>query len=71
MGALKEADTGMNVADLCRNATFSNRRSRYGGMDVSEARRLWQLEEENQRLKWLLADPGVGRPGSEGLSRKR
>jgi putative transposase len=56
IGVLKEADAGMKVADLCRkhgisDATFYNWRSRYGGMDVSEARRLRQLEEENQRLK--------------------
>ncbi len=55
IGVLKEADAGMNVADLCRkhgisDATFYNWRSRYGGMDVPEARRLRQLEEENQRL---------------------
>ncbi|MEX3937902.1 transposase, partial [Paraburkholderia phymatum] len=59
IGMLKEADAGMKVADLCRkhgisDATFYNWRSRYGGMDVSEARRLRQLEEENQRLKRLV-----------------
>jgi len=63
IGVLKEADAGMKVADLCRkhgisDATFFNWRSRYGGMDVSEARRLRQLEEENQRLKRLVADHG-------------
>lgn len=61
---LKEADAGMKVADLCRkhgisDATFYNWRSRYGGMDVSEARRLRQLEEENQRLKRLVADQAL------------
>ncbi|MEC4775142.1 transposase [Burkholderia cenocepacia] len=61
IGALKETDAGRKVADLCRkhgisDATFYNWRSRYGGMDVSEARRLRQLEEENQRLKRLVAD---------------
>jgi putative transposase len=64
IGVLKEADAGMKVADLCRkhgisDATFYNWRSRYGGMDVSEARRLRQLEEENQRLKWLVADQAL------------
>jgi putative transposase len=54
----------MKVADLCRkhgisDATFYNWRSRYGGMDVSEARRLRQLEEENQRLKRLVADQAL------------
>lgn len=54
----------MKVADLCRkhgisDATFYNWRSRYGGMDVSDARRLRQLEEENQRLKRLVADQAL------------
>lgn len=64
IGVLKEANAGMKVADLCRkhgisDATFYNWRSRYGGMDVSEARRLRQLEEENQRLKRLVADQAL------------
>lgn len=64
IGVLKEADAGMKVADLCRkhgisDATFYNWRTRYGGMDVSEARRLKQLEEENQRLKRLVADQAL------------
>jgi putative transposase len=64
IGVLKEADAGMKVADLCRkhgisDATFYNWRSRYGGMDASEARRLRQLEEENQRLKRLVADQAL------------
>ncbi len=64
IGVLKEADAGMKVADLCRkhgisDATFYNWRSRYGGMDVSDARRLRQLEEENQRLKRLVADQAL------------
>ncbi|WP_423378775.1 transposase [Burkholderia sp. LMG 32019] len=64
IGVLKEADAGIKVADLCRkhgisDATFYNWRSRYGGMDVSEVRRLRQLEEENQRLKRLVADQAL------------
>jgi putative transposase len=64
IGVLKEADAGMKVADLCRkhgisDATFYNWRSRYGGMDVSEARRLRQVEEENQRLKRLVAEQAL------------
>lgn len=64
IGVLKEADAGIKVADLCRkhgisDATFYNWRSRYGGMGVSEARRLRQLEEENQRLKRLVADQAL------------
>jgi putative transposase len=64
IGVLKEADAGMKVADLCRkhgisDAKFYNWRSRYGGMDVSEARRWRQLGEENQRLKRLVADQAL------------
>jgi len=58
---LKEADAGMQVADLCRkhrisDVTFYNWRSKFGGMDVSEARRLKSLEDENQKLKRLVAE---------------
>ena len=58
---LKEHDAGLPVADLCRKHGVSDARiykwkARYGGMDVSEARRLKTLEEENARLKRLLAD---------------
>ena len=58
---LREVDAGKRVVDACReygisDATFYNWRSKYGGMDVSDAKRLRQLEEENQRLKKLLAD---------------
>ena len=61
IGVLKEAETGMKVKELCRkhgisDATFYTWRSKYGGMDVSEARKLKQLEAENAKLKHLLAD---------------
>lgn len=61
---LKEAETGVKVADLCRkhgisDVTFYKWRSRYGGMDVSEARRLKQLEDENRRLKAIVADQAL------------
>ena len=58
---LKEADAGMKVQDLCRkhgisDVTFYKWRSKYGGLEVSEARRLKVLEDENRRLKHLVAD---------------
>nr|WP_175765588.1 IS3 family transposase [Burkholderia ambifaria] len=76
IGVLKEADAGMKVADLCRkhgisDATFYNWRSRYGGMDVSEARRLRQLEEENQRLKRLVADQALDIQVLKDVPRKK
>jgi putative transposase len=61
IGVLKEHQAGIPTAELCRkhgisDATFYNWRSRYGGMEVSDARRLKGLEDENRRLKNLLAE---------------
>lgn len=61
IGILKEHEAGVSVADLCRkhgvsDASIYNWKARFGGMDVSEARRLKALEDENMRLKRLLAD---------------
>ena len=61
IGFLKEAERGIAVKELCRKHGFSDAsfylwRSKYGGMDVSDARRLKALEVENARLKKLLAD---------------
>ena len=58
---LREQETGVPVADLCRkhglsSPTFYKWKAKYGGMDVSEARRLRALEDENSKLKRLLAD---------------
>ena len=61
IGVLKEAEAGMKVAELCRKhgisePTYYNWKSKYGGMTVSDAQRLKALEQENNRLKRLLAD---------------
>lgn len=61
IGFLKEADAGMPVKDLCRRQGFSEAsyylwRSKFGGMDVADAKRLKALEIENTRLKKLLAE---------------
>ena len=61
IGILKQAEAGVVIKDLCRQngiseATFYKWRSKFGGMDVSEARRLRHLEAENSRLKKLVAD---------------
>ena len=62
IGILKEHEAGVSVADLCRkhgvsDATVYKWKARYGGMDVSEAKRLKALEDENGRLEEpLLAD---------------
>lgn len=61
IGFLREADAGVPVKDLCRRHGFSEAsyylwRSRFGGMSVSDAKRLKELEAENARLKKLLAE---------------
>lgn len=61
IGILREQEAGAKTADVCRrhgisSATFYAWKAKFGGMDVSEARRLKGLEEENARLKRLLAD---------------
>lgn len=61
IGFLKEADAGMPVKDLCRRHGFSEAsyylwRSKFGGMEVADAKRLKALEAENTRLKKLLAE---------------
>lgn len=58
---LREQEAGAKAADLCRKhgiseATFYNWKAKYGGMEVSEAKRLKALEEENAKLKKLLAE---------------
>jgi len=61
IGILREQEAGAKVADLTRkhgvsDATFYNWKAKYGGIDVSEAKRLRQLEDENAKLKKLLAE---------------
>ena len=61
IGFLKEVDAGIPVKELCRKHGFSEAsyylwRSKFGGMDVSDAKRLKALESENARLKKLLAE---------------
>jgi putative transposase len=61
IGVLREQDAGAKTAEVCRrhgisSATFYKWKAKYGGLDVSEARRLRALEAENARLKKLLAD---------------
>ena len=59
--ALKRAEAGLTVPELCRelgisSATFYKWRAKFGGMQVSEAQRLRELESENAKLKRLLAE---------------
>ena len=76
IGILKEQEAGVPVAELCRkhgmsDATFYNWKSKYGGLEVSEARRLRSLEAENAKLKRLLADAMLDNAGLEDLLGKK
>lgn len=58
---IKQVEAGQRIADVCRTAgiseqTYHRWKAKYGGLDVNEARRLKQLEDENRRLKTLVAD---------------
>lgn len=73
---LKESEAGAKTPELCRKhgiseATFYNWKSKYGGMTVSDARRLKDLEAENSKLKRLLAEAELDKAGLKDLlSRK-
>lgn len=61
IGMIKEQEAGLSTSDVCRKhglspATFYKLKAKYGGLEVSEARRLRQLEDENGKLKRLLAE---------------
>lgn len=61
---LRQAEAGIRVVDLCRqngisDATFYKWRSKFGGMNISDAKRLRQLEEENARLKRLVGEQAL------------
>lgn len=61
IGMIKEQEAGMATAEVCRKhglspASFYKLKAKYGGMELSDARRLKQLEDENAKLKRLLAD---------------
>ena len=64
IGILKQSEAGAKTSELCRQhgistATFYGWRSKYGGLEVSEAKRLKQLEEENGKLKRIVADQAL------------
>ena len=61
VGILKEVEAGITVAEICRkygisDATYYNWKAKYGGMTASDVKRLRQLEDENRRLKQIVAD---------------
>lgn len=64
VAAVKEAEAGANVRELCRRLGMSREtlyawKRKYGGMEVSDAKRLKQLEDENRRLKRIVADQAL------------
>jgi putative transposase len=76
IGILKEGEAGANIAELCRRHEISKEsyyrwRAKYGGLEVSEARRLRQLEQENHRLKHLVADLTLDKQTLQELVRKK
>jgi len=76
IGFLKEAQSGIPVKELCRkhgfsDASFYTWRAKFGGMDVSEAKRLKALEQENARLKKLLAETMLDKEALEVALRKK
>ena len=73
---LREQEAGMKTADLCRKhgisgATFYQWKARYGGLDVSEARRLKMLTDENAKLKKLLAEAMLDNAMLKDLNSKK
>lgn len=76
VGILKEAEAGTPVPELCRkhgvgaNSTFYKWRSKYGGMEASDVKRLKELEEENRRLKQMYADLSVKSQMQEEIIKK-
>lgn len=75
VGFLREVDAGVPVKDLCRKHGFSEAsyylwRSKFGGMNVSDAKRLEELEIENTRLKKLLADSLLENEGTREVLQK-
>jgi putative transposase len=76
IGMLKEHELGAKTADLCRKhgiseATFYNWKNRFGGLEVSEAKRLRALESENAKLKKLLAEAHLDNAALKDLLTKK
>lgn len=74
--ALRQAETGTRVSEVCRKmgiseATFYNWKKKYGGLGVSELRRLKQLEDENHRLKRMVADLSLDKQMLQDVLQKK
>jgi putative transposase len=76
IGILKEADSGVLVKDVCRkygisDATYYKWKSKYGGLEVSDVRRMRELEAENSKLKRMYADLSLENQGLKDLLSKK
>ena len=76
IGILREQEAGLAVTELCRehgvsSPSFYKWKAKYGGLDVSEARRLKALEDENAKLKRMLADAMLDNVGLKDLLGKK
>ena len=76
IGILREQEAGVSTADVCRkhgisSATFFKWKARFGGMDVSDARKLKALEDENAKLKKLLAEAMLDNAMLKDLNSKK
>ena len=73
---LKEADAGIKIPDLCRkygfsDATYYNWKSKYGGMEASDVKKLRELQEENDKLKKMFADLSLENAALKDLFAKK
>lgn len=74
--ALKQSETGVKVEEVCRKmgiseATFYNWKKKFGGLGITELRRLRQLEEENSQLKKLVADLSLDKQILQDVLKKK
>ena len=75
IGILKEHEAGISAKDLCRkhgmsDASFYKWKAKFGGMEISDARRLRDLEDENRKLKRLVADLSLDKMALEEVLKK-
>ena len=76
IGVVKESEAGMKTSDLCRKygisgATFYKWKGKFGGMEVSDARRLRGLEDENRRLKQMVANLSLDIEALKAINAKK
>lgn len=76
VAVLKEAESGVPVQEVCRkhgisDATYYNWKSKYGGMEASDLRRMKELEQENQKLKRMYADKALENRALKDLIEKK